>query len=154
MLISYLHFYFTRSLPFYHIVPQRLARSFDLFERCKPKYKASVKLFKIKKMENIHILKERLSMQFTSRDLLDLLEDSIVMKNENPKDVKQTDKKYVYGISGIQMLLNCSESSKKKKKKSGVIDEAIIQNGRKIIIDVEKALELLKNNSKPGLKKR
>lgn len=102
-------------------------------------------------MENIHILKERLSMQFTSRDLLDLLEDSIVMKNENPKDIKQIEKKYVYGISGIQKLLNCSESSAKRLKKSGVIDDAIIQNGRKIIIDVDRAMELLKSN-KPGRK--
>lgn len=124
---------------------------FVLFEQCKPKYKASVKLFKIKKMENIHILKERLSMQFTSRDLLDLLEDSILMKNENPKDIKQIEKKYVYGISGIQKLLNCSESSAKRLKKSGVIDDAIIQNGRKIIIDVDRAMELLKSN-KPGRK--
>lgn len=117
-------------------------------------YKASVKLFKIKKMDNIRILKERLSMQFTSRDLLDLLEDSIVMKNENPKDLKQTEKKYVYGISGIQMLLNCSESSAKRLKKSGVIDDAIIQNGRKIIVDSELALKLIQKANNVGRKKQ
>ena len=77
-----------------------------------------------------------------------LSDSDIIIQKSN------TEKKYVYGISGIQSLLNCSESSAKRLKKSGAIDEAIIQNGRKIIIDVEKALELLKNNSKPGLKKR
>ena len=148
-----MHFYFTRNLPFFHKVPQRLPRSFDLFERCKPMYKASVKLLKIKKMENIHILKERLSMQFTSRDLLDLIEDSIVMKNENPKDLKHTEKKYVYGISGIQMLLNCSESSAKRLKKSGIINDAIIQNGRKIIVDSELALKLIQKSNNIGRKK-
>lgn len=67
-----------------------------------------------------------------------------------PTPIETCEKKYVYGISGIQKLLNCSESSAKRLKKSGVINDAIIQNGRKIIIDVEKALELLKKNQKIG----
>lgn len=37
---------------------------------------------------------------------------------------------------------------RKRLKKSGVINDAIIQNGRKIIIDVEKALELLREEPK------
>lgn len=106
-------------------------------------------------MGNINSLEEKLLWQFTGKDFLDLIEGSGVKSNtDNSENSKFTEKKYVYGISGIQSLLNCSESSAKRLKKSGAIDEAIIQNGRKIIIDVEKALELLKNNSKPGLKKR
>jgi hypothetical protein len=106
-------------------------------------------------MENINSLKEKPLWQLTGKEFLDLIEGSSTKSNtEKFENSKFTEKKYVYGISGIQSLLNCSESSAKRLKKSGTIDEAIIQNGRKIIIDVEKALELLKNNNKPGLKKR
>lgn len=107
-------------------------------------------------MKDIQILKERLSSQFTSRDLLDLIEDSIVMKNENYEKSGNTnvsEKKYVYGISGIQILLNCSESSAKRLKKSGVINDAIIQNGRKIIVDSELALNLIRKSNNVGRKK-
>lgn len=55
-------------------------------------------------------------------------------------------KKYVYGIRGIAKLLDCSSSSANRLKKSGIIDEAITQNGRKIIVDSELALELIKKS--------
>lgn len=58
---------------------------------------------------------------------------------------KENLKRYVYGIAGIQNLLNCSESKAKRLKKSGKINDAIIQDGRKIIVDTERAMELLKN---------
>ena len=104
-------------------------------------------------MKDIQILKELMSSQFTSRDLLDLLEDSIIMKNENyekSKNANVSEKKYVYGISGIQILLNCSESSAKRLKKSGIINDAIIQNGRKIIVDSEMALDLIRKSNNVG----
>ena len=92
-------------------------------------------------------LKEKPIWQMQGSELVELIQSSIsgISTTNEP-----TEKKYVYGISGIQKLLNCSESSAKRLKKSGVINEAIIQNGRKIIIDVEKALALLKKNQKIG----
>ena len=92
-------------------------------------------------------LKEKPIWQMQGSELVELIMTSIAVVS-TPSEA--TEKKYVYGISGIQQLLNCSESSAKRLKKSGVINEAIIQNGRKIIIDVEKALELLKMNQKIG----
>lgn len=56
-------------------------------------------------------------------------------------------KKYVYGIRGIANLLNCSISTANRIKKSGVLDGAIIQNGRTIMVDTEKAIQLLKEES-------
>lgn len=59
-----------------------------------------------------------------------------------------TDEKEVYGIEGIRKLLgNCSQSKAQKVKNSGVIDAAITQNGRKIVVDVKLAKKLLKDNS-------
>ena len=92
-------------------------------------------------------LNEKLIWQMQGSELVELIKTSIA---GIPTPSEVTEKKYVYGISGIQQLLNCSESSAKRLKKSGVINDAIIQNGRKIIIDVEKALELLKKHQKIG----
>ena len=55
-----------------------------------------------------------------------------------------TPKKYVYGLKGIQELFNCSKSTAYNIKRSGRIDAAISQIGNTIIVDAEKALELLK----------
>lgn len=52
--------------------------------------------------------------------------------------------KYVYGIKGIAQLLGCSEPTANRIKKSGILDEAISQYNRTIVVDAEKALELMK----------
>ncbi len=60
------------------------------------------------------------------------------------KAVDSASKKYVYGLKGIQQLFNCSKSTAYNIKRSGRIDAAISQIGNTIIVDAEKALELLK----------
>ena len=55
-------------------------------------------------------------------------------------------KKYEYGIKGLSKILGCSRAKASKIKNSGVINEAIFQNGKIIIIDIEKALGLLNKN--------
>ena len=59
-----------------------------------------------------------------------------------PQPVTDTSRKYVYGILGIAKLFGCSLPTANRIKKSGKIDKAITQIGRKIIVDVELALEL------------
>lgn len=51
---------------------------------------------------------------------------------------------YEYGIAGIAKIFGCSIPTANRIKKSGVIDPAITQVARKIVIDVELALELAK----------
>lgn len=86
--------------------------------------------------------------QLTIGELVTIL-DSRQPKIES-KNVEQkiNQPKYVYGIVGLANLLGCSKNHAGKLKGSGMFDEAIIQNGRKIIIDSEKALELFKNKSR------
>lgn len=55
---------------------------------------------------------------------------------------KDKSKKYAYGIAGIQSIFNCSRATANRIKSSGKIDAAINQVGRKIIIDVDFALQL------------
>lgn len=51
-------------------------------------------------------------------------------------------KQYVYGLIGLAKLLGCSRATAYTIKKSGVLDEAISQNGRKIIVDADLAVKL------------
>jgi hypothetical protein len=52
-----------------------------------------------------------------------------------------TDKKYVYGLKGIREIFKVSHATAQKYKDS-FLKNAISQQGRKIIVDVEKAYEL------------
>lgn len=60
-----------------------------------------------------------------------------------PKTPVVEEKEYVYGYKGLASLLNCSICAAKNLKLSGKIDKAIIQEGRKIIIDKMMTLEIL-----------
>lgn len=57
-----------------------------------------------------------------------------------------TEKKYIYGIKGLAKLLGCSISKAAEIKASGILDDAIIQNGYIIVIEEEKALKLFGQN--------
>ena len=58
-----------------------------------------------------------------------------------PATIKEA-KKYVYGIRGIAGLFNCSMPTANRIKASGKINGAIVQIGRKIIVDADLAIEL------------
>ena len=53
-----------------------------------------------------------------------------------------SEKKYEYGLKGLAKILGCSVSKASEVKSSGILNEAIVQNGNIIIIDKYKALEL------------
>ena len=60
--------------------------------------------------------------------------------------VLNAEKKYEYGLKGIAKILGCSLSKASEIKSSGILDEAIIQNGNIIIVDKDKALQLFGKN--------
>ncbi|MBR1785307.1 MAG: DUF3853 family protein [Bacteroidales bacterium] len=62
--------------------------------------------------------------------------------SENKTDKPQG--KFVYGLTGIMELFGCSKS-KAQRLKSGKIAQACCQNGRSIVVDVEKAMQLFKS---------
>ena len=70
-------------------------------------------------------------LQLTVEEFLDL------QKNNIPE------KKYEYGLKGLAKTLGCSRSKAAELKSSGILNDAIIQNGHLIIIDKEKAMELM-----------
>ena len=61
--------------------------------------------------------------------------------------------KNLYLIICILALCGCSVSTAQRIKSSGVIDAAISQNGKVVVIDVERALDILRvSNKKWGRK--
>ena len=64
---------------------------------------------------------------------------SIAKVNTN---ITSNEKKLVYGIDGIAELFGCSRTKANEIKQSGMIDKAVIQIGRKIVVDAELALKL------------
>lgn len=50
-------------------------------------------------------------------------------------------KRYVYGIKGIEELFGCSHATAQHYKDT-VIADAVTQNGRKIVVDADYAVEL------------
>lgn len=87
--------------------------------------------------------------QMTGEQFITLLNNSkTISKDVESKEVSnEGSAKYVYGIRGIANLMDTSISTANRIKKTGILDDAIIQRGRTIIVDVEKALELLKKHS-------
>ena len=51
-----------------------------------------------------------------------------------------------YGIEGIARVFGCSVPTANRIKNSGIIDKAITQIGRKIIVDADLALSLAKES--------
>lgn len=59
-------------------------------------------------------------------------------------------RRLVYGIKGIADTFGCSIPTANRIKRSGVIDDAITQVGRKIVVDADLALELAASAKKQG----
>lgn len=78
----------------------------------------------------------------TGEEIIELF--SYIIPKQEQLEVKDfTTGKYVYGLSGLAKLLGVGKTKAQQIKNSGILDKAIIQNGRKIIVDAELALKLL-----------
>ena len=60
---------------------------------------------------------------------------------------KLAGKEVVFGLAGICKIFNC-KMSRAQKLKNTIIKDAVHQNGRTIITDVQKAYELFETHSK------
>lgn len=74
----------------------------------------------------------------------------LAQKNIAEDKVPTTERKLAYGIKGIADTFGCSIPTANRIKKSGLINKAISQVGRKIVLDVGLALELAGNINKEG----
>lgn len=60
------------------------------------------------------------------------------------------EKRLLKGIPGIMEIFKCGRSKASELRKSGVIDAAIIEDGRVFLVDADKALELVASKRKGG----
>lgn len=76
--------------------------------------------------------------------LVDLTVGELKAVLQSSMSVQKSDgqKKLVYGLQGLADLLHCTKRHASKIKSSGILNEAIKQRGRTIVIDSELALEL------------
>jgi hypothetical protein len=78
--------------------------------------------------------------QLTGQEFLELTGLNKKQESENV----QVPRRYVYGISGLARLANCSNPTAQKLKNSGRVP--FMQHGRKIVFDVDAVLDAMKNN--------
>lgn len=78
----------------------------------------------------------------TGEELTFLIGNSMEAKRSETTPIVQ--KRTYYGIEGIAQVFGCSVPTANRIKRSGIIDAAITQIGRKIIVDADMALSLAK----------
>lgn len=88
---------------------------------------------------------EQLAFLVTNLPLLNKQGNKASSDEEAPKP-----RRLVYGIQGIADTFGCSIPTANRIKRSGVIDDAITQVGRKIVVDADLALELAAKAKKQG----
>ena len=76
-----------------------------------------------------------------------------VSEKESTSIAQAISKEEVYGLRGIRNLFNVSEATAQRYKNT-FLAPAVSQNGRKLVIDVEKARELFKQEGLPINRKK
>lgn len=70
------------------------------------------------------------------------------LNTDKPRQPEQKTARYVYGLQGIRDIFGCSLATAQRYKNT-FLKDAIIQNGRKIVIDVDKAMRLFAQREEP-----
>ena len=88
--------------------------------------------------------------QMTGEEFLNLTKIGSEEKSEKVQSeaTVKTNPKLVYGIRGIANLFDCSIATANRIKKSGVIDGAIFQRNRTIVVNADEALKLFNDSEK------
>lgn len=89
------------------------------------------------------IEEEKIVASLTVGQLRELISE--FFSNE-PCPVETEKKNLVYGLRGIMSLLHCSHTQAQRYK-DGILKDAVLQYGRKIVVDADKALALFKESS-------
>ena len=93
-------------------------------------------------------MKGNLTNQFVVMEQAQLLDTIKKAIDESSQSSSTNKKTYVYGISGLAAILGCSRPTAQRIKSTGKLDSAISQTGRTIVVDVDKALELIRLDRK------
>lgn len=91
---------------------------------------------------NLNQLLQKPIAMMTGEELCFLITKSV--ETGEKASPKTSSKGNYYGIEGIARVFGCSVPTANRIKKSGIIDKAITQIGRKIVVDADLALSLAK----------
>ena len=94
---------------------------------------------------NFDSLKKKPVAMMTGEELAALVADAVAPTDDDATPVTHlvaSLPQYVYGLQDSAELFGCSVPTANRIKRSGIINDAITQIGRKIIVDAEKALIL------------
>ena len=135
--------YLCRCNPF-NGIPTMVHEPNSKFNRKVRKYNCqTTNRVKMTRLITIEQLLAKPICMMTGEELTLLLQNTEKVTTKVPAEVVP-EKHYEYGIEGLAKVFKCSIPTANRIKKSGVIDAAITQVGRKIVVDVELALELAK----------
>ena len=95
---------------------------------------------------DIKMLLDKPIWQLSGREFAALMRSTLMEMETGKEDEPR--KRFVFGLDGICDLFGCSKSTAERIKKSGIIDAAITQVKRKIVVDAELALRLFGNRMK------
>lgn len=100
-------------------------------------------------MLDLSSIKTKPIWQMTGEEFIALQQLSFeaATKTAEPQAEEKPTEKYVYGMGGLASIFHCSKVKAQKIKNSGVINAAITQTGRKIVIDAELALRLVREDN-------
>lgn len=89
-------------------------------------------------------------LNMTQDEFFDRLKECFAeaMFAPNPDEGVKVKKHYVYGLAGLCNLLECSTATASRIKRSGVIDAAISQVGKIIVVDADLAIDLINLNKR------
>ncbi len=93
-------------------------------------------------------MKQNLTNEIVVMEQAQLLDTIKKAFDESSQSSSTNKKTYVYGINGLAAILGCSRPTAQRIKSSGKLDGAISQTGRTIVVDVDKALELIRLDRK------
>lgn len=80
----------------------------------------------------------------TVEEFIDAVADRFAQMMGDYQEEQGKKRNLVYGLAGLSQLLGCSQSTAARIKKSGVLDPAIRQTGKIIVVDADLALDLMK----------
>lgn len=105
---------------------------------------------------NNNLLKEKRLLDMTGEELTQVIREAIGEKSEPalaPKQFLETYPEvppFITGVKGIADMLGISTSTINRMKADGVLDDAVLQNGKTVIFDTRKLLEALRLSNRKG----
>ena len=84
-------------------------------------------------------------IDLTVGQLIDLFAN-MQKKVEKPVQSDYSGDNFLYGYKGLAAFLGCSETTVYNQKEKGAYNGSIVRNGRKILFDKQKLMQILGNN--------